>query len=104
MHTSIATKYLYSRKYYILKFDGYELKQISTFSSLWNFEKVTERDTLKLLEHSRERYAQMFTLLQLIITTTQPFAYIERCVWYIALLLIQAPRILGFWILSRNTT
>ena len=84
MHTSIATKYLYSRKYYILKFDGYELKQISTFSSLWNFEKVTERDTLKLLEHSRERYAQMFTLLQLIITTTQPFAYIEQCVWYIA--------------------
>ena len=39
-----------------LKFDGYELKQISTFSSLWNFEKVIERDTLKLLEHSRERY------------------------------------------------
>ena len=82
MHTSIATKYLYSRKYYILKFDGYELKQISTFSSLWNFEKVTERDTLKC--SMRERYAQMFTLLQLIITTTQPFAYIEQCVWYIA--------------------
>ena len=69
----------------------------------WNeFRKGYRKGYVKTIRTSQGR--GMFTLLHLIVATSQPFAYIEQCVWYIALLLIHASRILGFWILSRNTT
>ena len=67
----------------------------------WNeFRKGYRKGYVKTIRTSQGR--GIFTLLHLIVTTSQPFAYIEQCVWYIALLLVHAPKILGFWILSCN--